>query len=546
MPRENCRKLKDTIKCWAHSGKYDIETAAGRPLKVETDTWCSSGGLNVDGGNLFIMANYRSILFDPKTGKTICKFPDLPGGVRNYPGTAASAVLPIKLNTRKKGKNSPVEVAICGDEEEFSNEDEEMVSARGSDDEGEYPCEEDDNNNDIGGYVSEEEDYGNNEDCGQNHTALCEADIRELQEQDVTELSFVLNIRKTSATILLCQYNWDVDSVNNDWFADEEKVRKKVGLMEKLVVYYSPLCWKGYITTSINDGPGCLTMRCPEIKCVAAVGEELVNKLVSDEEQRKYLRFLLRSYVEVRKRIKWCPALVVEFVGGNCDVSCNCKHNFCWNFLEEMHRPVECDTVAKWILKNNAESENVTWILANSKPCPKCRRPIQKNDGCMHMTCTPPAKMSFAGCVLEGEYDEEEKRREMAKSIIEKYTHNYERWEANNKSRTKAVADLHQAETVLINNIRDGQHESEGQVKFITEAWAQIIECRRVLQWTYAYGYYLPEDEPTKRQFFEYLQGEAEFWLERLHECAEKGLKRFLDAKEPEDYHAIFAEGDNE
>ncbi|KAF9589999.1 hypothetical protein IFM89_030149 [Coptis chinensis] len=44
------------------------------------------------------------------------------------------------------------------------------------------------------------------------------------------------------------------------------------------------------------------------------------------------------------------------------------------------------------------------------------------------------------------------------------------------------------------------------------------------------------EDEPAKRQFFEYLQGEAEFWLERLHECAENGLKRFLDAKEPEDY----------
>ncbi|KAF9612153.1 hypothetical protein IFM89_038341 [Coptis chinensis] len=481
------------------------------------------------------------------------------------------------------------------DEEEFSNEDEEMVSARGSDDEGEYPCEEDDNNNDIGGYVSEEEeDYGNNEDCGQNHTALCEADIRQLQEQDVTELSSVLNITKTSATILLCQYNWDVDTVNNDWFADEEKVRKKVGLMEKPVVYYSPagkkvncricfddflrrdmvsvacghlfckLCWKGYITTSINDGPGCLTMRCPEIKCVAAVGEELVNKLVSDEEQRKYLRFLLRSYVEVKKRIKWCPAPdcdnAVEFVGGSYDVSCNCKHNFCWNCLEEMHRPVECDTVATWILKNSAESENVTWILANSKPCPKCRRPIQKNDGCMHMTCTPPCKNEFCWLCLgsweshgeatggfyacnryekakrEGEYDEEEKRREMAKSIIEKYTHYYERWEANNKSRTKAVADLHQAETVLINNIHDGQHESEGQVKFITEAWAQIIECRRVLKWTYAYGYYLPEDEPAKRQFFEYLQGEAEFWLERLHECAEKGLKRFLDAKEPEDY----------
>lgn len=35
----------------------------------------------------------------------------------------------------------------------------------------------------------------------------------------------------------------------------------------------------------------------------------------------------------------------------------------------------------------------------------------------------------------------------------------------------------------------------------------QIVECRRVLKWTYAYGFYLPEHEHAKRQFFEYLQG---------------------------------------
>ena len=49
---------------------------------------------------------------------------------------------------------------------------------------------------------------------------------------------------------------------------------------------------------------------------------------------------------------------------------------------------VTCETVHKWILKNSAESENLNWILAHTKQCPKCKRPIEKNQGCMHMTCS--------------------------------------------------------------------------------------------------------------------------------------------------------------
>ena len=49
---------------------------------------------------------------------------------------------------------------------------------------------------------------------------------------------------------------------------------------------------------------------------------------------------------------------------------------------------VECETVKKWLIKNSAESENLNWIIANTKPCPQCKRPIEKNQGCMHMTCS--------------------------------------------------------------------------------------------------------------------------------------------------------------
>ncbi|KAL0298481.1 UNVERIFIED_CONTAM: putative E3 ubiquitin-protein ligase ARI7, partial [Sesamum radiatum] len=84
-----------------------------------------------------------------------------------------------------------------------------------------------------------------------------------------------------------------------------------------------------------------------------------------------------------------------------------------------------------------------------------------------------------------------------------------------------------------LEKLSDKQCQPESQLKFIVEAWLQIVECRRVLKWTYAYGFYLPEHEHAKKQFFEYLQGEAESGLERLHQCAEKEFQVYLNAEGP-------------
>ncbi|CAL1370448.1 unnamed protein product [Linum trigynum] len=426
----------------------------------------------------------------------------------------------------------------------------------------------------------------------QNYTILSEADIRRRQDDDVARISTVLSISKVAGSILLRHYNWSVSKVHDEWFADEARVRKAVGLLEALVVPFPDgremtcgicfetypcdrlhaaacghpfckTCWAGYISTAINDGPGCLMLRCPDPSCAAAVGQDMINALASGEDKDKYIRYFVRSYIEDNRKTKWCPApgcdYAVDFIvgSGSYDVTCRCSYSFCWSCTEEAHRPVDCGTVAKWILKNSAESENMNWILANSKPCPKCKRPIEKNQGCMHITCTPPCKFEFCWLCLgawtehgertggfyacnryetakqEGVYDEAEKRREMAKNSLERYTHYYERWATNQSSRQKALADLQQMQTVHLEKLSDNQCQPESQLKFITEAWLQIVECRRVLKWTYSYGYYLPEHEHAKRQFFEYLQGEAESGLERLHQCAEKELQVYLTAEGP-------------
>ncbi|KAH9783719.1 putative E3 ubiquitin-protein ligase ARI7 [Citrus sinensis] len=390
-----------------------------------------------------------------------------------------------------------------------------------------YGVEDDEDDDDGYGFIEEDPDHDDFDNASfrrqqHSYTVLREADIKCQQEDDITKVSTVLSISRVDASILLRHYNWSVSKVHDAWFADEDAVRKSVGFLDKPVVEFSNAreltcgicfdtyscdkvvsaacghpfcraCWRGYISATVNDGPGCLMLRCPDPSCCAAVGQDMIDMLASDEDKKKYSRYLLRSYVEDNRKTKWCPAPgcehAIDFAAGsgNFDVSCLCSYNFCWNCTEEAHRPVDCGTVAKWILKNCAESENMNWL------CLGAWSDHGERTG------------GFYAC------------------------NRYETAKQQGDSRQKALADLHQMQTVHLEKLSDIQCTPESQLKFIIDAWLQIVECRRVLKWTYAYGYYLPEHEHAKRQFFEYLQGEAESGLERLHQCAEKELLQFLN-----------------
>jgi ariadne-1 len=418
----------------------------------------------------------------------------------------------------------------------------------------------------------------------QNYTVLKESDIRERQQNVITEVASVLSISKATATIILRHFNWSVSKVHEAWFNNEDEVRKIVGLLNKPVIQfpygdykeitcgicfdlfrrdeivsaacghpYCRKCFGSYISTSINDGPGCLVLRCPEPACGAVTDGDMVDMLVLDEEKKKYWEYVCRSYVEENKNIKWCPGpgceYAIEFEGGggddfSWDVRCVCDYRFCWKCVEDDHRPVHCKSVAKWMAKGNAESENMSWILASTKPCPKCGVPIEKNQGCMHMTCKPPCRYGFCWICLGdwnnhvqcNGYDEANSTKvkdiDKVKKYARKYYHYYGRWAENNLSRLKAIEDLRRVKTEQIEKLSAKLGKTHIELWFIVVAWQQIVECRRVLKWTYVYGYYLRKvkDEDAKKLLFEFLQGEAEAGLERLHGYAENKVSQFLNA----------------
>ena len=124
---------------------------------------------------------------------------------------------------------------------------------------------------------------------------------------------------------------------------------------------------------------------------MAVVHSKFIKHLDGDS-LKDYMKWFWKSFTDNSKHVKWCPSPGCEYCVELKDLSvkyvdCKCGKSFCFKCTKEPHRPCSCEIIAKWNLKNTSESENTSWILANTKPCPKCKCPIEKNDGCNHMKC---------------------------------------------------------------------------------------------------------------------------------------------------------------
>jgi len=405
-------------------------------------------------------------------------------------------------------------------------------------------------------------------------------------------------------------YKWDASRLQEEWFNNPDSVRGRVGLIDeqpdtrrkyetcavcfdqypvtdmcaaRCRHYYCKNCWQGYIHAAVDNGPACLDLRCIDPDCKAVVSRSIIDEVVDEQHSEKYKRYSVRSYVEDNRKLAWCPApdctyaaeSLVEAPGEALDVFCNCGNTFCFNCGEEAHRPADCQIVHKWMLKNSAESENFTWILANTKPCPKCKRPIEKNQGCMHITCSQcrhefcwlcsgpwsdhgERTGGFYHCNSyrkqkeQGKVDDDELQRQHAKQSLERYMHYWHRWYENNKSSQTALKQIAAFQNDKIEKLSERTATPSSQLKFVTDAWMEVVNCRRILKWTYAAGFYsfgnggdetsitttvasdLSEARKQQQQFFEFNQRDAEIQLEKLNQKVERDLNVYIHYQPPD------------
>lgn len=398
------------------------------------------------------------------------------------------------------------------------------------------------------------------------------------QQTIIQEVTEMLGVNNDIATALLRNFGWSKEKLIEKYYENTEEVVKisgveaALGRHNKTIPASPPAktvqckvcletfpygqteglacghrfcveCWAPYLKYKVLEGSTCIFTTCPMKDCREIVPQNVFKNTLDVGVFGKYQKFLIESYVDINRNIKWCPnpqtcGKAILGTGAADIVKCDCGTSFCFKCGEEAHFPVSCRQRNDWLERCESQGGNAQWILENTKKCPKCMTRIEKNQGCNKVSCkqcgynfcwicqgpwSEHGSGNYYGCnkYKKGSGNKENEASSPAEN--DRFLHYYKRYMAHEealKFARKHVA--HSTEVVA-------KLRSSGEAKkwidngeFYKDAARLVLDCRAVLKYTYVFAYGLQEGNP--KDLFEYMQSNLESNVESLTEMSEKDI----------------------
>ena len=402
------------------------------------------------------------------------------------------------------------------------------------------------------------------------------------------------------AELVLIYYNWNKDKLLEDWFNTMEKIKIESHIeqspesLEKISEFFSknkissetcPVCFTDiekddsfslkcyhlickecyieYINNKLIEEPlNILNTPCPLVGCNLYLTRTIFKKCITEKKmQRIFAKSVIRNFTVTNKEIKSCPNPRCNLsirVQNNIakELKCQCGTVFCFSCLEESHKPCDCEMARQWLefTKDKGSGEDFIWIKENTKNCPKCQTPIQKNQGCNHMTCLKKAGgcgyefcwvcmgswnshvisslNSYYVCekIREKNVQKEDKKKNLyipgrlkklfeGKKIteLERYIKYYKGW--YNHYRNLEITDKIKERVIKFKkDLNEKKNILENDLHFLEDSLNTIIDCNRLLKYIFIFGYFL-DDKANITLFennLEILQNQTDSLLELI------------------------------
>lgn len=162
--------------------------------------------------------------------------------------------------------------------------------------------------------------------------------------------------------------------------------------------HFCESCLSSYLELKIKDEMDSDVLKCPGYKCNFLIDDSLISQLVTAEMNIKYQTRIFENFVLRHPKLQHCTGTNCNFIIFLLDakvpspILCLCGHEFCFHCdFEISHTPLPCTMIKEWtalLLRFGKTPASTEWIQKNTKPCPRCNRPILKHEGCDHMHCS--------------------------------------------------------------------------------------------------------------------------------------------------------------
>lgn len=202
------------------------------------------------------------------------------------------------------------------------------------------------------------------------------------------------------------------------------------------------------------------------------------------------------------------------------------------------HEPLTCALFKEWDdnLAAVLDTLNNNWKKNNTKDCPQCKTGIEKNQGCMHMTC---AKCKYEFCWLcMGDWKKHgsgtggyfkcniykpENNDDMGAEYIKRLQFFTDRY-LEHKRGLEITDDKIKALIKLVEDKKSSFHHlntqvTPGSLNFYIEAFKFLSKCRSFVVYTYPIGFKIMEQNAAD------LFAQTQYFLEYSLEKFDKNLQ---------------------
>ncbi|KAH9624520.1 hypothetical protein KSS87_019494 [Heliosperma pusillum] len=458
----------------------------------------------------------------------------------------------VSVNNVDENQPENMEVGNVIDVSEPESQDEEMseLSSCSDDD----SSDDDDDSMDFGDGLSDMEDLPRY--LKGSYKILSFDQIRQSQEDDISNISTVLSISRAEATILLLYFKWDVRIITEKWFTGANKVRAQLRLIESPAIglnspttseitcemcsghvpeYLGPYvfcshkfcttCWQEFIGKSLRESRPLL--RCPEETCYAPVNQDIISMLVSEAERKLHSSIVLRSYLA--NKGKRCPtpgcnhAVLLETGNSIYKFTCKCNYSFCYKCLKEAHHPLPCALVETWRTEPLKQSRNWTclgsWFENGSGA----------GDQFSHI-CPKENLTQLA---------EVENNRAKVTSMLLRYQKCFTHFSSHDTDLEQILLKLRTLPRNELQALAEKQGLPLEEVSFVGDVWLQVAECKRVFKWACVYDFYFFIGQESRKSLYDTLIRQGAFVLDQLCLVASE-LRKFICTDAPTDQFEDF------